>query len=64
MNKSLKEIKESQEKTMKHRKEAIHTVQDLKTEIDKLKKTQNERIMEIVKFGIQWGTTDVNMTNR
>ncbi|ERE71789.1 putative transposase [Cricetulus griseus] len=46
VNKSLKESKESQEKITKQVKEALKTVQGMKAEIDTIKKTENEVMLE------------------
>ena len=40
------------------------TVQDLKTEIETIKKAQSEGMLEIEKLGKWSGTTDVSITNR
>ena len=45
----------------KHGKE---TIQDLKTEIETIKKTQTEGILEMENLGKQTGTTDAGITNR
>ncbi|ERE48349.1 Transposase, L1 containing protein [Cricetulus griseus] len=47
INKSLKESKETQEKTSKQVKEALETVQSMKAELDTIKKTQNEVMLEM-----------------
>ena len=57
MNKSLKEI---QENTIKQVKEMNKTVQDLKMEIEAIKKTQTEEILEMENLGKITGTTDVS----
>ena len=47
INKSLKESKETQEKTSKQVKEVLETVHSMKAEIDTIKKTQNEAMLEM-----------------
>ncbi|ERE81283.1 Transposase, L1 containing protein [Cricetulus griseus] len=64
VNKSLKESKESQEKTTKQVKEALETVQDMKAEIDTVKKKQNEVMLEIERLDKRSGTKGVSITNR
>jgi hypothetical protein len=55
INKSLKNI---QENTIKHMKEMNKTVQDLKVEIEAIKKTQTEEILEMENLGTRTGTTE------
>lgn len=45
-------------------KKTIQTVQDLKTEIETIKKTQMEGMLEIEKLGKRPGTTDASITDR
>jgi hypothetical protein len=45
-------------------KEINKTVQDLKVEIESLKKTQTEEILEIENIGKKIETTDARITNR
>ncbi|MGE9805100.1 hypothetical protein ACQP3L_31445, partial [Escherichia coli] len=45
-----KYLKENQENTIKQLKETIQTVQDLKTEMDTIKKTQTEGMLEAEKL--------------
>ena len=59
MNKSLKEI---QGNTIKQ--EINKTVQDLEMDIDTIKETQNEGILEIENLGKTTATTDGSITNR
>ena len=40
------------------------TVQDMKMEIEAIKKTQTEGILEMENLGKRIGTTDTNMANR
>lgn len=60
----LKELKEKQESTIRQVKEVNKTTQDLKIELEKLKKTQMEEIMERKNLGKKTGTTEVSITNR
>ena len=55
MNKSLKEIQGS---TIKQMNEVNKTVQDLKIEIETIKETQTEGILEMENLGKRTGTTD------
>ncbi|ERE69936.1 LINE-1 type transposase domain-containing protein 1 [Cricetulus griseus] len=64
INKSLKESKETQEKTSKQMKEVLETVQSMKAEIDTIKKTQNEAMLEMERLDKRSGTKDVSITNR
>ncbi|KAL6083568.1 hypothetical protein STEG23_000641 [Scotinomys teguina] len=59
--KKLAENKESQEKVAKQMKK---TVQDLRIEIETIKKTQTEAMLEIEDLTKQTGTTDTSITNR
>ncbi|KAL6081948.1 hypothetical protein STEG23_002202 [Scotinomys teguina] len=59
--KKLEENKESQEKAIKQMKE---TVQDLKIEIQTIKKIQSEGRLEIENLTKRTGTTDTSITNR
>jgi predicted nucleic acid-binding Zn-ribbon protein len=40
------------------------TIQDLKREVDTIKKTQSEAMLEIEKLGKKSGTIDTSITNR
>ena len=40
------------------------TIQDLKTEVETIKKTQRETVLEIETLGKKSGTIDVNISNR
>ena len=60
-NKSLKDI---QENTIKQMKEIDKTEQDLNVEIEEIKKTQTEGILEMENLGKRTGTTDTSITNR
>ena len=45
-------------------KELNKTIQDLKIEIETLKKTQRETAMELENLGKRTGVTDASLTNR
>ena len=64
INKSLKESKETQEKTTKQVRETLETVQSMKAEIDTIKKTQNEAMLDLERLDKQSGTKDVSISNR
>ncbi|ERE73592.1 Transposase, L1 containing protein [Cricetulus griseus] len=64
INKSLKESKEIQEKTSKQVKEALEIVQSMKAEIQTIKKTENETMLEMERLDKQSGTKDVSISNR
>jgi uncharacterized coiled-coil protein SlyX len=57
-------IKELQEKTTKQVKELNKTIQDLKMEIETIKKSQREKTLEIENLGKRSGVTDASITNR
>ena len=61
MNKFLKEI---QENTIKQVNKINKTVQDLKMEIEAIKKTQTEGILEIENLEKRTGRTYATITNR
>jgi hypothetical protein len=61
MNGSLKEI---QENAIKKVKKINETVQDLKVEIEAIKKTQTEEILKMENLGKRTGTKDARITNR
>jgi cell fate (sporulation/competence/biofilm development) regulator YmcA (YheA/YmcA/DUF963 family) len=44
-------------------KDMNKTVQDLKREIEEIKKTQTEAVLEMKNLGKRTGTTDVSITN-
>ncbi|ERE73838.1 Retroviral nucleocapsid protein Gag containing protein [Cricetulus griseus] len=52
------------ERTTKQVKEALKTVQGMKAEIDTIKKTQNEGMLEIERLDKLSGSKDVRITNR
>ena len=45
-------------------KETNKTIQEMKMEIDTIKKAQTKGILEIKKLGIWTGTAEANFTNR
>lgn len=51
-------------KKRKSIKQVKEIVQNLKTEIEAMKKTQNKRIFEMENLGKQTGTTGASVTNR
>ena len=61
INNSLKEI---QENTGKQVKELNKAIQDLKVEVETIKKTQMEANLEMENLGKRSGITDVSITNR
>jgi hypothetical protein len=58
-----KSIKEIQENAFKQVKELNKTVQDLKVEIESLKKTQRETALKMENLGNRTGVTDAIITN-
>jgi hypothetical protein len=61
INNSLKEI---QENTGKQMKELNKVIQDLKVEVEAIKKTQMETNLEMENLGKRSGITDVSISNR
>jgi hypothetical protein len=61
MNKFLKE---TQENPIKHVKEVNKTVQNVKIEIEAIKKTQTEAILEMENLVKRMGTTEISITCR
>ena len=59
--KSLKELREN---TIKQTKERNKTIQDLKMEIETIKKSQRETTLEIEILGKKSGVIDVSIINR
>jgi chromosome segregation ATPase len=59
-----KSLKELQENTTKQVKELNNTIQDLKMEIETIKKSQRETTMEIENLGKKSGVIDASITNR
>jgi septation ring formation regulator EzrA len=61
---TTKFFKELQENTTKHMKELNKTIQDLKLEVETIKKTQREKTLGIEIQGKKSGTIDASITNR
>jgi predicted nucleic acid-binding Zn-ribbon protein len=61
INNSLKEI---QENTSSQVKELNKTIQDLKIEVEAIKKSQRESTLEIENLGKKSGAIDASITNR
>ena len=59
-----KSLKELQEKMTKQVMVLNKTIQDLKREVDTIKKTQSEAKMEIETLGMKSGTIDASISNR
>ena len=59
-----KSLKELQENTTKQVMELNKTIQDLKREVDTIKKTQSEAMLEIETLGKKSGTKDTSISNR
>ena len=59
-----KSLKELQENTTKQVMELNKTIQDLKREVDTIKKTQSEATLEIETLGKKSGTIDTSISNR
>jgi DNA repair exonuclease SbcCD ATPase subunit len=59
-----KSLKELQENTTKQVKELNKTIQDIKMEIQTIKKSQRETTLEIENLGKRSGVRDVRITNR
>jgi chromosome segregation ATPase len=59
-----KSLKELQENTNKQVMELNKTIQDLKMEVETIKKTQRETTLEIEILGKKSGTTDASISNR
>jgi esterase/lipase len=59
-----KSLKELQENTTKQVMELNKTIQDIKREVDTIKKTQSEATLEIENLGKNSGTIDVSISNR
>ena len=59
-----KSLKELQESTTKQVMELNKTIQDLKREVDTIKKTQSEATLEIETLGKKSGTIDASISNR
>jgi chromosome segregation ATPase len=59
-----KSLKELQENTAKQVMELNKAIQDLKREVDTIKKTQSEATLEIETIGRKSGTIDASISNR
>jgi chromosome segregation ATPase len=59
-----KSLKELHVNTTKHVMEFNKTIQNLKMEVQTIKKTQRETTLEIENLGEKLGTTDVSISNR
>jgi len=62
--KTQKFIKDIQENTTKQEKEMNKTINELKMEIETLKKAQREATLEIEQLGKRSGVIDTSITNR
>ena len=58
-----KSLKELQENTTKQLMELNKTIQDLKREVDTIKKTKSEATLEIENLGKKSGTIDASISN-
>jgi septal ring factor EnvC (AmiA/AmiB activator) len=63
-DKTQKSLKELQENTSKQVKELNKTIQDLKIEVETIKKSQRETTLEIENLGKKSGAIDASITNR
>ena len=61
MSKSVNDTLGNQEKTIK---QVMETVQELKTEMEAMKKTQNEGCLDMENLGKRTETTESSITNR
>ena len=61
MNKSLKDNQENQEKAIRQVREIV---QDLKNEMEVMKKTQTKGRLDMENLGNRSGTTETSITNR
>ena len=57
-------LKELQENSIKQEIEVNKNMQDLKRKIEKIKKTQRQRTLEIETLGKKSGTIDANISNK
>jgi esterase/lipase len=62
--KTQKSLKALQENTTKHVMELNKAIQDLKREVETIKKTQRETTLEIEILGKKSGTIDMSISNR
>ena len=60
----MKSLKELLENTIKQVKEMIKTIQDLKLEIETIKKSQRETMLELENLGKRSGVIDTSIINR
>ena len=60
MDKSLKDTQEKQDKAIK---QVMETLQDLKNEMEVMKKTETKGRLDMENLGKQTGTTEINITN-
>jgi hypothetical protein len=60
----VKVLKELEENTSKQVMELNRTIQDVKREVETIKKTQRETILGIENLGKKSGTIDVSISNR
>ena len=63
-NKQVEVLKEKQENTSKQVMEMNKTILDLKREVDTIKKTQSEAMLEIETLGKKSGTIDASISKR
>jgi predicted RNase H-like nuclease (RuvC/YqgF family) len=59
-----KSLKEAQENTIKQVKKLNKALQDLKMEVEAIKKSQRETVLEMESLGKRTGITDVSISNR
>jgi DNA repair exonuclease SbcCD ATPase subunit len=59
-----KSLKELQENTIKQAKETNKTIQNLKMELETIKKSQRETTLELENLGKRSGVIDASITNR
>ena len=59
-----KSLKELQENTIKQAKERNKTIQDLKKELETIKKSQREATLELENLGKRSGVIDASITSR
>jgi prefoldin subunit 5 len=57
-------LKELQENTIRQVKERNKAIQDLKMEVETIKKSQRERTMDLENLGKRSGLIDTSITNR
>ena len=64
INNSLKEIQENTSKQVKELDKSIQFIQDLKMEVETIKKSQKETTLKIENLGKKSGTIDASITKR